>query len=385
MDHITIEKLKELARVNEPDCISIFIPTHRAGQEVNEMTDQKKFKNKVKEVRERLKSYGLAKDETEDLLEPLNELIDDTGFWKHQSDGLAVFRNRNTFDYYTLPVLFESFNYVADHFYIKPLIPYINDEGKFYLLALSLGSIKVYECYPHQINELEIEDLLPERLEEVVGYDYREKSLQFRSGQTGFNQSMFHGQGRSNEEEKKQEILKFFRTVNDGMMKLLHDKNIPLVLATVDYLTPIYREANAYKYLQEDFMPGNPEHEDPVLLHEKAKTLLEGYFNLHKKEKAQSFEQALSDQRASYKEDEIIPAAINKRVDTLFIKNREEMWGIFDYKSNKIFSRDKNSIQSSCLLNMSAIHTILNNGRVYLSDPDEMPEPVSLMNAIFRF
>jgi hypothetical protein len=37
------------------------------------------------------------------------------------------------------------------------------------------------------------------------------------------------------------------------------------------------------------------------------------------------------------------------------------------------------------LLNMAAVHTILNNGSAYVIDKDKMPEPSSKLNAIFRF
>jgi hypothetical protein len=72
MDIITNEKLKELAQINEPHCISIFIPTNRAGQEVNQNMDQKNLKNKIKEVKHKLESYSLKEREIDKLLEPLN-------------------------------------------------------------------------------------------------------------------------------------------------------------------------------------------------------------------------------------------------------------------------------------------------------------------------
>jgi hypothetical protein len=385
MDNITVDMLKELAREKEPSCISIFLPTNRAGLEVNEMVDQKHLKYQVKEVRDKLKSLEIKNGEIEKLLKPVTGLIDDGGFWKHQSDGLAIFRNLKRFDFYTLPVPFEPFTLVADHFYPMPLIPYINEDCKFYMLALSLNYVRIYECYPYQLTELEIEDLVPEKLEEAVGYDYQEKNLQFRMGQTGFGRSMFHGQGNTNEEAKKLEILKFFRAVNDGLMKLLHDKQVPLILAAVDYLVPIYREANDYNNLQKNFIPGNPEHEDPVMLHEKARAILADCIDRGKSEKTKAFEQALSRQKASYKEEEIIQAAVDQRIDTLYIKNREEMWGTYEADTAKIIEQTRESGQGACLLNMAAMYTIQNNGKVYLLDHDEMPVPDSRLNAIFRY
>ncbi len=385
MDHITVDRLKEMAIVNEPCCISIFLPTHRSGKEVTEMIDQKVLKQQVKEIIKKLKSDKLEENEIKDILEPVKKLVEDSGFWNHQSDGLAIFRNKNLLEYYKLPVHFESYTHIADHFYPTPLISYVNNSGKFYLLALSLSSVRVYECYSNRISELETEELIPEKLEKVVGFDYQEKSLQFRQGQTGTNQPMFHGHGRANEEEKKLEIMKFFREVNKGLMQLLKDQEAPLVIATVDYLMPIYKEVNSYRNLQEDFIAGNPEHENPGTLQEKARTIVESYFKHEIINKVKAYELALSNHKASPNEDEIIPAAINKRVDTLFVKNGEKMWGIYDRSTNKIISLSRDSDQGTCLVNMAAMHTILNNGKVIIAEPDEMPEPLSKLNAIFRF
>jgi hypothetical protein len=385
MEIITNERLKELAQINEPHCISIFIPTNRAGQEVNEKVDQKNLKNKIKEVKHRLESYSLKEREIARLLEPLTGLMNDPGFWKYQSDGLAIFRNHNLFEYYTLPVSFDPYSYIADHFYTLPIVPYINDEVKFFLLALSIGNVKFYEGFPHQINEVVMDDLLPGKLQEVVGFDFEEKHLQYRSGNDERGRATYHGHGSTSDEEKKMEITKYFMAVNQGLMKFLNGERSPLILATVDYLMPIYKEVNDYKYLHNEFIPGNPEYEDPVYLHERARGILEGHYDQVRKEKAKAFEFELSNQKASYKEEEIIQAAIDKRIDTLFVNKSEAMWGIYDKENYKILIRDKEDAQSSDLLNLAATHTLLNSGKVYLAEPESMPEPVAKLNAIFRY
>ena len=385
MKLISREKFKDLAQVHEPHCISIFIPTHRAGQEVNEGIDAKNLKNQVKKARHILEGMQMQNRDIDKLLKPVADLLDDSRFWNHQSDGLAIFRNADHFEYYTLPVWFDEFVYVADHYYLKPLVPYLNDDMRFYLLALSLNGAKLYEGFPHQIDEIYVEDLLPENLKDTVGFDYEQKSLQFRMGQSAFDHTMYHGQGAGSEEEQKEEIMKYLRAVNDGVIKMLHDQKAPLIVAGVDYIVAMYKEANRYHFLHDEFIAGNPEHESPVLLHEKAKELLKDHFNSTRRKKLAAFEKALSDNKASYKEEEIVPAAVNQRVDTLFVRNREEMWGMFDRKNNDIIVEDEKTEHNADLLNMAVIHTILNGGEVYLTDTDEMPEPRSKLNALFRF
>jgi hypothetical protein len=384
MKIISKDKFKQLAKVNKINCISIFIPTHRTGEEVNQMIDQKTLKNRLKTLEKDPALKQLTDNEKEKLFKPVNDLIEDYEFWQHQSDGLAIFLNQDEFHYYTLPVYFEEFSYVSDHFYLKPLVPYINDSAKFYLLALSLKGAKFFEGFAHQIDEIEMDDLFPSSFEDSVGHDYEEKNLQFHTGKAGNDTAMYHGHGKGKEDEKT-EIEKFFRDINNGLMKFLHDKDAPLVLATVDYLVPLYKEVNEYKYLADEFIPGNPVHEDATLLHEKARDILAEHFDGKRNEKIAAFEQALADAKASFKEEEIVPAAINQRVDTLFVRNREDLWGIFDKDQNKALIRDEKSEQNVCLLNLATVHTILNGGDVFLLDADDLPEPASKLNAIFRY
>jgi hypothetical protein len=384
MEIISKEKFKELAQVNKAPCISIFIPTHRAGEEVTKQLDQKTLKTRLKEIGGEPAIKQLSVREKKKLFEPVNKLTEDSEFWRHQSDGLAIFFNQDAFHYFNVPVYFDTFSYVSNHFYLKPLMPYLNDSAQFYLLALSLKGARLFEGYAHQIDRVEVDDLLPAGFKDSVGYDYVEKNLQFRSGQTGRGNAIYHGHGKGKEEEKT-EILKFFKDINDGLMEFLNDKEAPLVLAAVEFLVPLYREVNDYRNLADEFIPGNPEHEDVILLHEKARDILRGYFNRERKEKIAAFEQALADAKASFKEQEIVPATIHQRVDTLFVKNREELWGIFDQEQNKVLIRDDKSGSNVCLLNLATVHTILNGGNVFLLDAEEMPEPASRLNAIYRF
>lgn len=379
-----IKDFKMLAKFHKPHCVSIFIPTHRAGEEVNEGLDWGRLKNQLQNAEKELKEYQMSDNEIEKFLAPAYELLEEPKFWKYQSDGLAIFISKDLFRKYTLPVHFEEFLYVADHFYLKPLVPLFNAGGEFYILALSQQEVRLFQGFPYQLNEIEVESLLPERLEETVGYDFKQKYLQFREGQTWSNKTMFHGHGEG-KDDQKEEILKFFRAIDEGVTGFLRDSKAPLILAAVDFLVPIYREANNYKYLHDEHIAGNPEEADLMLLHEKAMDILHDKFEEEKREKMERFEYELSQVKASYDEGEVIPAAINGRVDTLFIRNRSSLWGTFKKETNTIEIDGESTIYNADLLNIAAIDTLLQNGSVYLLDKEEMPAPTGKANAILRF
>lgn len=380
------KEFSKLADFHAPHCISIFMPTHRSGMEVKKDHDLIQFRNHLKKLENDLEEYGLKKPEIDKKLNPAREMLEDSNLWHNLSDGLAVFIGDKFFEYYTLPIRFEDYHYIADHFYLRPLMPMYHGDGRFFILALSMEKVRFFEATRHTITDVRIEDLVPEEIREVVGYDYEEKSLQWRAGQTGNTGegTMFHGQGR-NTSDDKDEIKRFCRAVNDGLMKMLHDETPPMVVACVDYIFPIYKEVNDYKYLYPKNIDGNTDEMKPIWLHEQAWDVVKPHFQKHRKEQKERFEGLLSDQRASYKLNEIVPAAVNGKVETLYIQSRNDAYGIFDAPSQEIRVDQSKTTTNASLLNMAAIKTFQQGGKVYLMEPEEMPSENTLVNAIFRY
>ncbi len=384
MDIITKQKFNELANIHEPHSISIYLPTHRTGQAVINEEDKIRFKNLVKKVKADLKNYPLQEDEIDKIMAPTDKLMNDNEFWRHLSDGLAVFISNNRFEYFTVPVKFDEQHYISTELYLKPLIPLSNGNGSFYLLALSLKNVNFYECTRYSIAEIKVDDLVPEKLQEAIGYDYEERSLQMRSQQSETGEGMYHGHNIQ-KDDKKTEIKKFFRYVNNGIMKLIHDEDLPLIVACVDYLFPIYKKANNYNFLYDKCVKGNPDQIPMAELHEIAWDIISEKFDKNRIEKLEKYEQALSKGKASFKIDEIIPAAVWGKIDTLFVNNNKNAFGQFDKENNLVVIESKKTASNVSLLNLAVIKTFLQNGNVYLMNDNEMPVNDRTAAAIFRY
>ena len=54
-------------------------------------------------------------------------------------------------------------------------------DGAFFVLALSQGSVRLFEGSRDGIRELDLADI-PTSLRDAVGYDYEQRSLQFHTG-----------------------------------------------------------------------------------------------------------------------------------------------------------------------------------------------------------
>lgn len=387
-DFMTKAQFDRLAEYHGLNCISLYIPTFRAGEEVDSHKGELRLKNLIKELKKKLEEKKLNSREISKLIQPLEELIEDVHFWRNQSDGLALFLNDGNMETFTLPLHFDEFIYISDHYYLKPVVSLFSDNGKFYLLTLSLKNVRLFEGSRHTIAELDVSDIIPGQLEDVVGYDYEDKSLQFRTGHGGNPAqkdagASFHGHG-SGKDDEQHEIDKFFRAVDEGVMKILHDQKDPLVLACVEEYYAKYKKANNYKYLYHKFIDRNPDNEDPIFLHELAWGLLEEDFKKERKQKTEQFLDLSAGGRTSSDLKEIIPAAVDGRIDTLFIQPDKEAYGIYNHETHEVLMGEEHS-GAAGLFNMAAVNTLQNSGQVFKCGPEEMPLKDTEINALLRF
>lgn len=382
---ISKKQLLKLADTHESLCVSIYIPTHRAGQQTLDGTDKISLKNQLKEVRQQLAHSGRSDEEIKTFLEPVIQLLDNSEFWRKQSDGLAIFLTEQDFYQYSIPIPFKEFSYVSNEFYLKPLLPLIESDTTFYLLKLKMDEVKLYECSRFSIREIDIKDHVPSQLEDRVGYDYKEQGMQFRSGQGNQGNGIFHGH-EDLSSEKKEELYRFFRAVDEGILSLIReDQHPPLVLACQDFHFPIYREACKYLNLCEQFVSGNPENSDVLLLHEKACDILEPYFQRDQREHLKKFSDTLHMGKSSTSIKEILPAIIDGKVEALFLAQDAEKYGIYHSEHRETIIRSEEDEASVSLLNLAAVKVLEQGGHVYLLERNDMPESMGEINALYRY
>ncbi|QED36881.1 hypothetical protein FK178_03765 [Antarcticibacterium arcticum] len=384
MSIISKEDFTSLALFNNDVCVSIYIPTQRGGKDVLEGKNQRHLKSKWKEVKTRLEEKGVSKDKIENMAGPVLKLIDNSDFWRHQSDGFALFVSENVFEYYTFPLNFEEFEYIGKEFYLTPLVPMFNGKGRFYILEIQLKHVALYEATNYSIIKVDVDDITPSRLEERVGFDFEEKSLQFNSQGAGGGQTNMHGHAGA-DRERKDEIFRFFRAVDQGIDKIIHDETVPLVVSCEDSLFPIYKEANTFNHLYPESVPGNPaDNKNMQELHAKAMKLIQPHLEKDRTEKTKQFRE-LSRDKTSVKVTDILPSIYEGKVDTLFLQEREDIFGKFDEENMAVEIQDNKTEDNTSLMNLAAKKVIEQGGSVFLVDTENMPEKTSKMNALFRY
>lgn len=388
MDIFKKKDFQKLAKIHKPNCLSIYMPTHRTNAEGDGMyKDKTTLKNRLKEAEKQLKILEHNEDEISAYLKPVKKLMEDDNFWRKQSDGLALFYEGNELFLYTIPKVFTPYTHVSDSFYLKPMADLLHGSSRHFIMSLSLGDVSFYEATENTITPVTISDLVPGGMSEAVGGDYEEKHLEVRSGQgeRGEAGGMFHGHGSGSESEKKKEALKYFRAIDKGIMQMLHDEDAPLVIACVDYLFPIYKEANSYKWLMDEHISGNFEYGDALALKEYAWDIVRDHFDVNKQKDSEKISALLNEGKAATSIEDVVPSAIIGRASALFIKEDQEVWGKYFPDDNKVKINEVRNIGDVGLLNKAAVETINHGGKVYIVPGDEMPFPNTTVAAAYRY
>lgn len=359
---------------------SIYLPTHVAGPEIRQ--DPIRLKNLLSETEDKLLQAGMAQDAVTTMLEPGMALLDDQPFWRYQSCGLALFLTPEGMKLYRLPLEFESLAVVSDRFHLKPLLPLFFDNRYFYVLALSQNQVRFFQATRYQISEVSLVNV-PTSLAEALKYDDPEEQVQFHSSDRGGSQPVYHGQGGGTGDDKIN-IQRFLTKVSNGLHPYLNQEEAPLVLASVDYLQPLYQDVNTYSHLLADGIEGNPDVAQPDELRQAAWEKVAPLIEQSHQQALEQYHTLLGTGKASEQLAQVLSAAHRGQIDTLFTTANAHCWGEFDPASGQMEEHDPAQPQDRDLLDLAAVQTFLQGGTVYVLDADSMPASVPAA-AIYRY
>ncbi len=388
MTIFALDELKNLVQNSQYPCVSLYLPMEKIGGDTRQ--NPIRFKNLIREAESRLDELGLRHAEVVNLLQPVMEL-DKTDFWENQVQGLVIFISPNLFRYYCLPISFPQLVVVGKNFHIKPLLNLINNDGKFYILALSQKNVKFYSGTRYKLNEVEVENM-PHNLAEILLEDEFQKGVQHRIGiargatSAAQHPGSVHGQGSPDREKHEEDILQFCYAVDGALREKLRGEKAPLILAGVEYLLPIYHQANTYPYLQETGISGNAETLKTEELNHAAWEIIAPLFQQEYEDLMAVYLQLAGEESSKIANDikTIIPDAYYQRIDTLFVPIKQHIWGKFDLENSTVELHPEAEPDDEDMLDFAVIHTILNGGKVYTLEPDAMPSGVKVA-AICRY
>lgn len=377
----------ELAELRAEGCVSLYVPTDRRSSD-NYQQDRTEFKNLLSAVTVELReTYGWRNDAIETLLKPAHDLLDQPTFWQHSSDLLVVFLHQGgDMQLLQLPLEYAApKHFISDRPYLRPLIPMLSSDGRFLILSLRLDEIRLFQATRHVFEEIDLSDEVPQEVNEVKDLENKQQSLQFRSGHGGGGGAVFHGQGVSSDERKKEEIAEFLREVDKTITDELENQDLPLVLAGVDYLIPIYRSVSKYNNLHDaHVLAGSPKGYTDLELHEMAVEAIDAHLDAPRSESVERYNEAAGASLTSSDKRKTLLAAWAGQVDTLFLHPDAHLWGTYDEAAHQVQINAEPTPGNYCLLNEAAIQTLRNGGTVFLTAEAPVTKDTPLA-AILRY
>lgn len=338
--------------------------------------DTIRLRNLLGQAATKLVQAGMETEEINSILAPASELLEQQDFCQHRSDGLALFLGQGFCQYHCLPASFKEFVSVSPNFYVKPLLPFLTNNGAYYILAVSQNQVRVFEATRSSMELLEL-DTVPNSLAEALQYDDPEKQLQFGGGST----PVYHGQGGADE---KTDILRFFQAVDRGLQSSLETTYKPMVFVGVDYLFPLYREANSYPTLLDKAVATNPDTLHQQTLHQQTWPLAEAYFKQASKQSKAHYRELAGSAQTSDRLADILNAAHDGQIETLFVASDHQKWGVYDAQSRRFIESNGSNANNDGLLNLAAIYTLNCGGQVFVMDVADMPTN-TMAAAILRY
>ena len=387
MADFTRDELKALVAQSVPPCISLYTPLDHKGAVA--YRNAVHLKELLQKAEKQLLAMNVKHTDADAILAPGRDFLDDKSFWDQQHEGLAVFMSAKpgSFRYYTddsLAIKFVETAIVANRFYTKPLLPLFIGDAPFFVLTLSKEHVGLLRGTRDTIRAIAIPGV-PHDIDEALGEEIPEREIQGRPMNMAGGQQVGVFGGFDPERYYKDRVLRYFRVVNASLHKMLANERAPLILAGMEYLHPLYREANTYPFLLDEGIMINAEDLPAKELHEKAWPIIEPAFQRDREAAVDRYRQLANTEQASHKLADILPAAHFARVATLFVADGQAQFGTFDPDTNKLEAHKEQQPGDDDLLDMAATDTVLNGGTVYIVPPDQMPDQRSAIAAVFRY
>ena len=319
-DPFTLEDLDTLLEQRTGPCVSMFLPTARVTADTDR--DRIQLRNFRSDAFEHLmREHGLRRPEAESLLVPVDEMLEDVEFWPYLSDGLAIFLAPSAHFVFRVAAPLEPRLGVGHRFVLKPLIPLLSGDGTYYVLALSRNEVRLFEGSRQGAREVQVDDL-PRNMAKAL-------TRRGREGERGMNK-LWQG-----DEGQKTLYRKYFLEVDRALRPLYAGRSEPLVIAGVDYLLPIFREATGYRHVVDGGIHGNPEELSEAEIHERAWPLVEPILDAPRQDARQKLKALRGTERVSDDLSTLLGAAYDGRVESLFIDIDVDLFGTFDPTSRE--------------------------------------------------
>jgi hypothetical protein len=381
MRALTTDVLRELLKGDEPPCISLYQPTHRANPD--SLQDPIRYKNLVRDAERSLREKYSGR-EVRPLLERFQELADDRHFWTHQRDGLAVLGSAGTFEVFQFQRPVPELAVVADSFHVKPLLRIVQSADRFQVLGLNRQAIRLFEGNRDVLDEIEPSPAIQQAISGVLEADLKEPHVEVWTHSSGSSgEGVRHGSG-SRADEVDSTTDRFFRAADRAVLEhYSRPSGQPLLLAALPEHHAHFRRISRNPFLLADGIEIHPDDLPIEALRERAWRAIEPHYLARLAGLVDMFGAARSRELGSADLAQVAKGAASGRVATLLIEAERHVPGRLDPATGAIEFDDLANPEVDDLLDDLAEAVLRTGGEVVVVPAERMPTATGLA-ATFR-
>lgn len=370
-DAISKKQVLDLTEAATTPAISIYIPTSRLGTDVQQ--GRIKLRNLLEQAEKLLVKQGMRHTLAIDFLAAARELDANMDFWNHRCDSVALFIGPTLLRAFHLPFTTPEFLSVGTSYYVRPLLPVLNQCDSYFALALEKNSVRLLRFEGGKCEQEKVEDL-PISYEKYFSLDYSEKQQRTHSaGPLGRAGSVIsHGAGDKGTDEKDR-LHRFCVAIARAVEHHLADSKQFLVLAGTEEIQDAYRSISKYHYLLPNGIDSSPKMLQAEELGRLASKIVEEHTDKARRAAMEHYREIAGTGLTSQQIEEVVPAAMQGKVDVLFTVPDENIWNTPDGEP-----------LGDELLNSAAIATIQSRGTVYPVDVEDLAL-TGPVGAIYRY
>lgn len=245
---------------------------------------------------------------------------------------------------------------VGEAFFLRPLAEAMQS-APFLVLCLSQQHVRAYASEPEGLVELELEDLPRKGLEDVPGAEAEHHDLQHHTqGRRG--PAIHHG----HRDDTKGEDERFARLCQAAVKALKGNpgSRLPIVVAATERLASHFRrQARGLRIA--GVLAGNHEATPTSRLRDQASSIVASYRHAQDGALEDALQSAIAQGRGATEVEDVVIAAFDGRIDTLFVDPDSERWGTLDPAARKVEVHAEPRDGDRDLIDM-AIHLTLRHG-----------------------
>ncbi len=358
-------------------CVSLVVRVEHGphGAEAAKL----RLKNLLAAARDHV-AQELRPHETDALLQPAEDALTDKELWHDLAGGLALYLSPGVAHRFRVPAPASTVGLVADQFALAPVLHAVMPDVSFHVLAISQNKCTLYSGSRHSMERTHLEGL-PDNLEDALWYESHENVLNRHSTSRGGRTTAISGTSAS--DERKEQIDRYMRKIDDVLCASLGASGALLVVAAVEREASAFKEQTHYTHVISGGLAGSPDRMSTSELHDAAWDLLQADLGGVRAAAMERHRELAGTGRTSHDLQHIVTLASQGGIETLFVSQAAS-----EQNSGGQNSGDQNADEQSRHVNHAVVDTLRTGGAVHPCDSlvDAVADggPVPLLAATLR-